>query len=575
MASQPQRSRPQADQPHARDQHDTRAGRQPPSQPRCRRARRNYRHRSRADRRDARQPGDRLNGRLGQLPATRRQTLQGAADGSPAAQHTKPVRHHHQQITVIDQRQLPAEKLGVGLRLAPQSAYRPQIRTGRDHRHSQRPPAPIHKPQLSLQLRLLLDRRAAVRGNEQRTPGQHVTRRITISPGAADRPGRQHRDDDTSDQRDRRQPARSQHFGHRHIVYHTPSPAEAGRGRAIAIVVIGLALMISGALPAVAQAHGPIDPAASSYLAHVKTSPPGVQVRVIDGDLRLWMRVSSGRRVTVLDYQGVPYVRFTTDGVQVNKNSAMYYLNQTPPEIPPTTLTSSTPPGWHTATSGDSYEWHDGRLHALATTLSSPGARDLGDWTIPLRIDGHRAEITGVLDQAPAPSAGWWWPIAVVLLGLPAILRLGNPRLNLRVARGLTWVALAAFMVASLAAGLHGRPGLAISRLLELTLELLFTVWAAWNLYRRRHQTVVFFLVGFAALGRGVAAIAVMWRGYVLLALPAPISRTAVVTCLSTAIGLLGTVWVLSSPKRPTRLTTKTAPGDQEPQPQSENTPVR
>ena len=32
----------------------------------------------------------------------------------------------------------------------------------------------------------------------------------------------------------------------------------------------------------------------------------------------------------MLDYRGVPYLRFTRSGVAVNENSEMYYLNQTP-----------------------------------------------------------------------------------------------------------------------------------------------------------------------------------------------------------------------------------------------------
>jgi hypothetical protein len=309
----------------------------------------------------------------------------------------------------------------------------------------------------------------------------------------------------------------------------------------------GLALILAGALPPLARAHGPINPAASNYLARVRTTPPGIQVRVVDGDLRLWMHVAPGRQVTVLDYQGAPYMRFTAAGVETNANSAMYYLNQTPPETPPTNVNAHARPHWLKVSSAHSFEWHDGRLHALAATLSSPGTRDLGAWTIPLRINGQRATITGVLDRAPAPSAGWWWPIAVVLFGLPAILRLGDRTLDRRLARGLSWIGLAGFVVASVASGLHGRPGLAGSKLATLAVELLFAAWAAWSLRRRRHEILLLCLIAFAVLFRGAAAITVLWRGYVLLALPAVLSRIAVVVCLATGIGLLALIWVLGS----------------------------
>jgi len=52
------------------------------------------------------------------------------------------------------------------------------------------------------------------------------------------------------------------------------------RGRwARALVVIVAAL----GLPPTASAHGPVDPAASSYLARVTQVPAGVTAKVIDG----------------------------------------------------------------------------------------------------------------------------------------------------------------------------------------------------------------------------------------------------------------------------------------------------
>ncbi|MBV9803987.1 MAG: hypothetical protein JO130_12375, partial [Solirubrobacterales bacterium] len=73
-----------------------------------------------------------------------------------------------------------------------------------------------------------------------------------------------------------------------------------------------------------AQAHGPVAPVASSYFAKALQVPPGLDAKVIDGDLRMWLRVPPQDTVVVLDYRGAPYLRFSNSGVAVNHNSAMY-----------------------------------------------------------------------------------------------------------------------------------------------------------------------------------------------------------------------------------------------------------
>ncbi len=118
------------------------------------------------------------------------------------------------------------------------------------------------------------------------------------------------------------------------------------------------------------------------------------------------MTVSPRTTVTVLDYRGAPYLRFDRVGVFVNQASAMWYLNQVPVQSPPLGLTARTPPRWRHASSGHNYEWHDGRLHALASIARAPGATFIGRWTVPLRVGGVPTAITGGLYYAPEPVAG-------------------------------------------------------------------------------------------------------------------------------------------------------------------------
>ena len=86
--------------------------------------------------------------------------------------------------------------------------------------------------------------------------------------------------------------------------------------------------------------------------------------------------------------------------------------------------------------SGHAYGWHDGRLHALATTALAPGATYLGRWQVPLRVDGARSAIAGGLYFAASPSIVWFWPILVTLACVLAARRLRRPELDERVAAG-------------------------------------------------------------------------------------------------------------------------------------------
>jgi hypothetical protein len=324
--------------------------------------------------------------------------------------------------------------------------------------------------------------------------------------------------------------------GHRWFVYHT-APGRGAR-HAARLALVALVALVGLAHPAPAHAHGPIDPEASDDLARITHVPAGLQARVVDGDLRLWLQVPRSERVTVLDYQGAPYLRFTRDGVQTNENSPMFYLNLVPPITPSIRLTAHLRPAWHQVSHGRVAEWHDGRLAALATDLQAPGARVLGDWYVPLLINGRPARITGVLDHAPRPSWGWMWPIAAALLMLPALLRLRDAGLERRVGTVLVAVTLAGIVVASLGSGLHGRPGLSGFRLAIMFGELLIAGWCTVRLTRRRSGPLVYAATASVALLRGVTGIAVLWRGYVLLAVPAAVGRGAIVVCLAGGVAL-------------------------------------
>jgi hypothetical protein len=312
------------------------------------------------------------------------------------------------------------------------------------------------------------------------------------------------------------------------------------RRRALALTLLAV-LVALAASPRAAEAHGgPTAPVASSYLAKVGRVPAGVQATVVDGDLRMWLRVAARETVVVLDYRGAPYLRFSGAGVEVNQNSAMYYLNQTPvAAIPPANLSPTAPPRWQRVTAAHEYTWHDGRLHALATLALSPGVAYVGRWSIPALVDGRLSSISGGLWHAPPPSIVWFWPIVVMLLCLLAARRLRRPSLDARLARVVAVAALTATAATGVAQELHGRPAVSVFQLIALGAILAFVGWGLFRVLFRPFGFVSFLVIAFAAVYQGSQTIPVLLNGFVLMAVPASAARTATVLCLGCGLGLL------------------------------------
>lgn len=313
-----------------------------------------------------------------------------------------------------------------------------------------------------------------------------------------------------------------------------------------ALVVVAAALW-----PGAAQAHGPIAPIASDYLARVSQLPAGLRAEVIDGDQRLWLRAPAGREIVVLDYREAPYLRFSRTGVSVNRNSAMYYLNQTPAETPPPKLGPRTIPQWASVSSGHTYNWHDGRLHALASVALAPGATYVGRWSIPVRVDGRRAAVTGGVWHASRPSIVWFWPIIVVLACSLAAWRLRRPSVDAVTARLLAVAALLAIAVAALARELHGRPSIAGLQWITLAVTLGFAGWAGARVLLQRPGYFTYFVIAFIAIWEGAELFPTLVNGFVLAAVPAFVARSAGVIALGCGGALLLFVLRLADQARP------------------------
>jgi hypothetical protein len=306
--------------------------------------------------------------------------------------------------------------------------------------------------------------------------------------------------------------------------------------RAAALTLVAVCVAV---FPPAAEAHGPVAPIATSYVARIGQLPPGVEAKVVDGDQRLWLRVSPDETVVVLDYRGAPYLRFSRSGVAVNQNSAMYYYNQTPTEVPPPNLGPATPAKWSSVGGGHAYSWHDGRLHALATVAIAPGTAYVGRWSVPVRVDGRQSVIAGGLWHADDPSLVWFWPIVVLVACMLAARRVKRAELDLGLARLLSVAALAGIGVAGAGRELHGRPAVSVLQWLTLVLVGAFVVWAARRLLLARSGYLTYFPIGLLAIWEGANLIPTLLNGFVLAATPAFVTRAACVVCLGCGIGLL------------------------------------
>ena len=180
-----------------------------------------------------------------------------------------------------------------------------------------------------------------------------------------------------------------------------------------------------------AQAHGPIAPAASSYFAKVLGLPAGLEAKVVDGDLRMWLQVPPDQTLVVIDYRGAPYLRFSRTGMEVNHNSSMYYLNQTPvaqtpADVPDREHAAELAPGGRRtcATNGTTAGCTRSRR---SRCRPHPGSRSWDAGHIPLQIDGRLAAISGGLWHADDPSIVWFWGIVVLVACVLAAWRVRRP----------------------------------------------------------------------------------------------------------------------------------------------------
>lgn len=289
-----------------------------------------------------------------------------------------------------------------------------------------------------------------------------------------------------------------------------------------------------------ASAHvGRTPPAATDYLARISYLPPGLSARVVDGDQAIWMRAKPSLTVIVTGLRGEPYLRFSSAGVAVNTHSATWFLNRVLPETIPRNITPATPPQWQMLGSEHSWTWNDGRLHTPALSAHPSGNAYLGQWVVPLVVDGRGTAIRGGLWQSAPASLLWFWPLLLLVACIPALVKLREARLETQVGVGLAGLALVSSTLARLGRELYGRPTVSSWQLVLVAVTCVIAVALA-ALYRRPDwRPVAGILIGIAAGGQGLELISTLHNGWVLAVIPAWLERTAAGLSLASGVALV------------------------------------
>lgn len=190
------------------------------------------------------------------------------------------------------------------------------------------------------------------------------------------------------------------------------------------------AALLALAIPAAASAHNP--PSYTSRVLGVVPGIHGVSAEIVNRGSGIVLTNRTGRTLFVLGYQKEPYLRFGPTGVYRNAHSPATYVNLSryaggviPPSASPTAK-----PLWRKVAPGDSFRWHDHRIH-WASPIPPPVVRrapdrkhHVLDWRIPASIGGRAFAITGTLDYRPGgfSPADLLLPVALLPLGILILL---------------------------------------------------------------------------------------------------------------------------------------------------------
>jgi hypothetical protein len=313
----------------------------------------------------------------------------------------------------------------------------------------------------------------------------------------------------------------------------------AGRLARLLIAAVLAALVV----PGVAQAHHTAVPiVALDYANRILpggAGPDGVHATLEDAGRKLRLTVEPGRRVVVLGYVGEQFLRFDAGGVAANARSETAQGLR----LVPKSRVSARESDWTALSSTHTLAWADARAWAPASALHR---RSQVAWTVPLVVDGRRAEVAGELTRAPEPALWPWLLLGALPLAAAAVAARRRRRL---------WAAacgLAALAGLGTLANLGGfaAGGLTVSadRWLLLAIEVALSALALGLLTRPRARLVAVAAIAAFAVLQALSELAVFRHGVVVSALPATAVRLAAALALGAGLGAAALVFLTPQP---------------------------
>jgi hypothetical protein len=311
--------------------------------------------------------------------------------------------------------------------------------------------------------------------------------------------------------------------------------APTRRARHVLPIAVALVALLA---PAGAGAHTRAPAVALDVLLRVTHVPAGVRAEVIDGNRDLRLSVDPSLRLLVRGLIGEPLLRFSPDGVWVNRQSPTAAADRIVPR-------RAGGGSWLRLTSGHTLMWHD---HRLAPPRSLR-AGSTAPWSLPVVIGGRTAMLTGSFERARRPAV-WTWIVGA----LAALALLAGVAVRMPEARGLAASVLAA--LAALAA-LSGSAGFAVGdaisrtgRWFEVGAAGVLAIAAIGSLTIRDRSVRgwVTTLVGAVAAALSLGTLGVFWHGVVISSLPPDVARLS--TAVAVVAGLAAAVLSVAGDER-------------------------
>ncbi len=320
------------------------------------------------------------------------------------------------------------------------------------------------------------------------------------------------------------------------------------------------------------SAHASSDVRATNFENKMREVVPqfnNATLRVTDLGDKLTLVNNSHEEVLVLGYDKEPYLRISNNGVFENKNSPAAYLNRDVygrVTVPPT-VSAGSPAEWQKVANGNSFSWHDHRVHWMSETpppivRRNPGVEHViyDRWEVLFAQGDRQISAVGSLRWVPTSTSAPWWVLVGAIVAFGAVLGFAKHRRLLLVARAVVGlcVALVIFDVVRIvtaamtfqgsAASVAGQTVFAMLPHALAWAALVWTIWSAIRVLRRsgREEDGKKLQLWPAAFGGAVVVVvcATTWLGDLThsqlpVAGPHWLARLSVASCLGVGSSLI------------------------------------